>query len=123
MDSLPLVLIVCWIVFLGVRNAPLWKWFAITSGGSLLIAPHVYAYDGTMFMLPLWLILFQSGLRIARPLAAVFSAPLPFFAFLGPPPWSAIPAGLLHVIVIALVFEQEPVDSETNSLPEVEPYS
>ena len=79
--SVPLVLIVSWIAFLGVKNAPLWKWFAVASGGSLLVAPHVYPYDGTMFMLPLWLILYRSKLRVTRALAAVFSAPLVFWLF------------------------------------------
>ena len=116
--SVLLALIISGVVFLGLRNAPLWKWFTIASGGSLLVAPHVYPYDGTMFILPLWLILSQSKLRVTRPLAAVFSSPLPFFAFLGGVPWTALPACLLLLIVIFLVFEREPADSEPAARPE-----
>ena len=117
--SSSMVLLISGIVFRGLRNAPLWKWFAIASGGSLLVAPHVYPYDGTLFVLPLWLILFHSKLRVARPLAAVFSTPLPFFTFVGGEPWTALPACLLLLIVISLAFEREPPeDSEPVARPE-----
>ena len=32
--SVPVILIMCCIVFVGLRNAPLWKWFTVASGYS-----------------------------------------------------------------------------------------
>jgi len=54
------------------RRAPLWRLFALAAAGSLLIIPHVYWYDATLLLLPLW-----SGMALSfRPATRVVLATL-----------------------------------------------
>ena len=46
-----LVCIACW-------RAPLWRWVAAASTGSLLVAPHIYGYDAGLLLASLWLAIF-----------------------------------------------------------------
>lgn len=115
--SVPVMLIMCCIVFVGLRNAPLWKWFTVASGGSLVLAPHIYSYDATLFVLPLWLIFFHARRPVTRMLAALFSTPLPYFASVGGMPWTAVPACILLLVVIAVAFER----NSENPAPAAEP--
>lgn len=48
-----LVAAACW-------KAPLWKWIAAASTGSLLVAPHVYGYDAGLLLVSIWLAIFMS---------------------------------------------------------------
>lgn len=64
-----LVAIVLGLVILAVWRAPLWRWFAAASAGSLLVAPHLYGYDAGLLLLSLWLAIYCSNaaaIRIAR---------------------------------------------------------
>ena len=116
--SVPVMLIMCCIVFVGLRNAPLWKWFTVASGGSLVLAPHIYSYDATLFVLPLWLIFFHARRPVTRMLAALFSTPLPYFASVGGMPWTAVPACILLLVVIAVAFERNSEDPAPAAEPE-----
>ena len=70
-----LVLGVGWIA---LRRAPLWRWLSVALLVSLLIAPHVFAYNGTLLLLPTWLIMFLSNFRWSRIAAVVYTLPLLF---------------------------------------------
>jgi hypothetical protein len=41
-------------------RAPLWRWIAAPSAGSLLVPPHVYGYDAGLLLLSVWLAIFIS---------------------------------------------------------------
>ncbi len=78
----------CW-------RAPLWRFVAAASAGSLLVAPHVYGYDAGLLLIGLWLAVFesggQSGSRGPRITATVLLTPIPLMLGLartrrGPPP-------------------------------------
>jgi hypothetical protein len=55
----------CW-------RAPLWRCVAAASAGSLLAVPHVYGYDAGLLLIPLLLVMFESGLKGPRIAATVF---------------------------------------------------
>jgi len=82
------VLVVVGTILARIRNAPLWQTFALTSFGSLVIVPHVYVYDATLLMLPIWLLVFESGMPMMRLAARIYSTPLPFCMALGGKPFS-----------------------------------
>ncbi|MDP8979748.1 MAG: DUF2029 domain-containing protein [Acidobacteriota bacterium] len=70
-------------------RAPLWRWFAAATAGSLLIAPHVYGYDAGMLLLPVWLAIYNAtdlGTRLA---ATALATPIPFLMTLAGKPWAA----------------------------------
>jgi len=79
----------CW-------RAPLWRWIAAASAGSLLVTPHVYGYDAGLLLVALWLAVFQSSAKWPRITATILLTPIPFLASLGGSPWaSAAPLALL----------------------------
>jgi hypothetical protein len=45
---------------------------------SLLVAPHVYAYNGALLLLPTWLVIFLSPFRWTRIAVVVYTMPLLF---------------------------------------------
>ena len=51
-------------------------------------------------------------------LAALFSAPLPYFASVGGMPWTAVPACILLLVVIAVAFERNSEDPAPAAEPE-----
>lgn len=69
------VLAVGWIA---IRKAPLWRWLSATFVAALLAAPHVYAYNGALLLLPTWLAIFQSSFRWTRIAAGIFTLPVLF---------------------------------------------
>jgi hypothetical protein len=71
------------------RRAPLWRWVAAASAGSLLVPPHVYGYDAALLLVPLLLAVFESGSKPVRVAATVLLTPLPFLAALAGSPWAA----------------------------------
>jgi len=64
--------------WLALRQAPLWRWLSVTLVVSLLIAPHVYAYNGALLLLPTWLVMFLSPFRWTKIAAVVYTMPLLF---------------------------------------------
>jgi hypothetical protein len=69
------VLVVGWVA---LRQAPLWRWLSVVLVISLLVAPHVYAYNGALLLLPTWLIMFLSPFRWTRISVVVYTMPLLF---------------------------------------------
>jgi hypothetical protein len=69
------VLAVGWVA---LRQAPLWRWLSVVLVVSLLVAPHVYAYNGALLLLPTWLMIFLSPFRWTKIAAAVYTMPLLF---------------------------------------------
>jgi hypothetical protein len=86
-------------------NAKPWLSFAAASAGSLLVAPHVYGYDTTLMLLPVWLCYSAAQRTITRVAAIIFACPLPFFLSLAGSPWSAAPAIALILFLGGLVLE------------------
>lgn len=71
---------------LAVRTAPLWRMFALTAAASLFIAPHVYAYDAALLLVPVMLAIHLSTQKATRVAATFFSMPFTFgFALAGKP--------------------------------------
>ena len=64
--------------WIALKDAPLWRWLSAALVVSLLIAPHVYAYNGALLLLPTWLIIFQSPFRWSKIAAGVYTMPLLF---------------------------------------------
>jgi hypothetical protein len=57
-------------------QAPLWRVFALASTASLLLVPHVYLYDATMLLLPVWCGMFLSHSRFTAIAAATLCMPV-----------------------------------------------
>lgn len=89
------------IAAVAARQAPLWKLFALAAAGSLLIVPHVYRYDATLLLLPLWCGMFLSSRRATRLASATLCLPLALFVPLRPP-FHAIYPALLVVFFLAV---------------------
>lgn len=88
-----------------IRNAPLWRLFALTALASLFIAPHVYAYDAALLLVPVLLLIHYSTRKLTRVVATLFATPFPFgFAMAGKP--LAI-VGSLSVLVLLLIVASE----------------
>ena len=93
------------LALLAIWRAPLWRWLGAALAGSILVAPHVYAYDASILLLPLLLVLFQSTHRVSRFAAATFLVPLPFLSLWIGPPYTLLPAAALLFFLIALARE------------------
>ena len=74
----PATIVVLAAGWFALREAPLWRWLSVALVASLLVAPHVYAYNGTLLLLPTWLIIFQSPFRWSKIAAGVYTMPLLF---------------------------------------------
>jgi hypothetical protein len=70
-----MVLAVGWIA---LRQAPMWRWLSVALVVSLLVAPHVYAYNGTLLLLPTWFAIFLSPFRWTKIAAGIYTMPLLF---------------------------------------------
>ena len=99
------VALVIGLVVVGVRGAPLWRWLSVALVGSLLVPPHVYGYDASMLLLPVWLALFSSKKLWTRLMALALGAPPVFFLSMAGPPWSVLPALVLLLFLTALAWE------------------
>jgi hypothetical protein len=93
------------LMIIGVRHAPLWRWFSLMLVASTLAVPHVYAYDQSMLLLPVWLTLFMSYDPLTRTAGILMAAPLAFYGLSIGPPWSAAPAVVSLFLFLALVRE------------------
>ncbi len=89
------------------RTGPLWMTFTLATAGSLLIGPHVYTYDGTMLLLPVWCVMFLSTFRIARLTAATICTPIALLTSTFGPPFAGFMALALLVFVVGVCLESE----------------
>jgi Glycosyltransferase family 87 len=87
----------CW-------RAPLWRFVAAASAGSLLAVPHVYGYDAGLLLIPLLLAMFESGLKGPRIAATVLLTPLPLLLGLAGAPWAAATPLALLAFLGSLAF-------------------
>ena len=71
----PATIVVLALGWLALRQAPLWRWLSVVLVVSLLVAPHVYAYNGALLLLPTWLVMFLSPFRWTKIAAAVYTLP------------------------------------------------
>ena len=114
------VALVIGLVVVGGRGAPLWRWLSVALVGSLLVPPHVYGYDASMLLLPVWLALFLSKKLWTRLMALALGTPPVFFVSMAGAPWSVLPAVVLLLFLTALAWEnyqeqrgETPLASET----------
>ncbi len=83
----------CW-------NAPLWRWLAAISLGSLLIVPHVYGYDAALLLVPAMVVVYRADSKIARATAGALLMPIPLLMPLFGSPWAVLaPVALLACLV------------------------
>jgi hypothetical protein len=106
-NTLPaaLTVVVLALLVVSLWKAPFWRALAAALASSLLVAPHVYAYDAALLLLPLWLVIFLSKQRLSRVCAAALLIPLPYLSFLFGSPWTALPAVTLFCFLLALATE------------------
>ena len=114
-----LVAVVIGLVLVSVWRAPLWRWVAASLTGCILAPPHAYAYDASILLLAVWLVLFVSKDRYSRLAATTMAAPLPFFAYwiatvavpspffayVGGELWKMTPAVVILLLLVALARE------------------
>jgi hypothetical protein len=88
-----------------VWRAPLWRWFAASATGSLLLAPHAYNYDLAALLAPLLVVLFGPARQATRLAAALVVFPFVIFlSYLGGA-WQTAPALSLLGFLCALAAE------------------
>lgn len=90
-----------------ILNAPPWRMFCLTALASLLIAPHVYGYDGSLLMLPIWLTIFESVRPASRIAATLFSTPLPFGFALAGKPYAIVSSASMLIVFLILASERK----------------
>lgn len=125
-DSLWTRLALVWVVIALVTaacwRAPLWRWIAAASAGSLLVPPHVYGYDAAVLLLALWLTIFLGVRAPARLAATLLVTPLPFLMTLASRPYAAATPLALLLFLVALNYraQSEPAArGPLESLPDV----
>jgi hypothetical protein len=89
-----------------VRGAPLWRMFAVTAVASELIVPHVYGYDATLLLLPIWLTIFHSTQPSSRIAATLMATPLPFLFALADKPWAIVSSASMLLFFVVLSCEK-----------------
>jgi hypothetical protein len=94
------------IAFFGIRRAPLWRAIAIVATASLLISPHVFGYDASMLLLPLWLVIENATRKLSRYVTLILAAPFTFCFTLANPPLRCIPALALLAFLIAMATDR-----------------
>jgi hypothetical protein len=102
---LAIIAVVVVIFLFAVRQAPLWRMFALTATASLCIAPHAYGYDATLLLLPLWLTIFSSTNPASRISATLMATPLPFGFALADKPWAVVSSASLILFFVILAME------------------
>lgn len=90
-----LVIWSCW-------NAPLWRWIAAVSIGSLLVVPHVYGYDASLLLVPVMAVVYGADSKLARAMAGLLLMPLPPLMALFGSPWAAAAPLVLLACLISL---------------------
>jgi Glycosyltransferase family 87 len=87
-------------------GAPLWRWFAAATAGSLLMVPHVYGYDAAMLLAPALLAIFGARTRFTRYAAMALALPCVFWLPAAGRPWAMGPALAILVFLISLAAER-----------------
>lgn len=100
----------------GILGSPAWRGLSIALTASLLISPHVFGYDAAMLLLPVWLVIENSGRKLSRWSALALANPVTFYLTALHPPWSAIPSVTLLVFLAAMV-----IDRTAAEAPKTEP--
>ena len=90
---------------IAVWKALYWRSLAAAVAGSLLIAPHVFRYDASFLLLPLWLVMFVSKSSFSRFAAFALLVPIPYFIAIFGKPYGAVPPLAILVFLIALARE------------------
>ncbi len=93
-----------------VREAPLWRMFAVTAVASELIVPHVYGYDATLLLLPIWLTIFNSKQPVSKIAATLMATPLPFLFALADKPWAVVSSASMLLFFAVLAYEKVAFD-------------
>lgn len=101
----PAAMVVLAAGWIALREAPLWRWLSAALVVSLLVVPHVYAYNGALLLLPTWLIIFQSRFRWSKIAAGVYTMPLLFLLRLFGEHGAVITPLCLLGLLAALAFE------------------
>ncbi len=89
-----------------VRDAPLWRVFALTAVTSLWIVPHVYGYDASLMLLPILLTIFRSASPASRIAATLLSTPIPFGFALAGRPWAIVSSASVAIFLVLLASER-----------------
>ena len=100
-----LVVLTLGVTGIAVWKAPYWRSLAAAVAGSLLIAPHVFRYDASFLLLPLWLVMFVSKSSFSRFAALALVVPIPYFIAIFGKPYGAVPPLAILVFLIALARE------------------
>ena len=103
--SIGLVAVALVLVGLATWRAPYWRWFSAAVAGSLVSAPHVFRYDATVLLLPLWVVIFTSKDKLSRFSALLLLVPIPYFASAFGPPWGIVPPLAILLFLAALARE------------------
>jgi len=104
------------------RKAGLEQLFTIAAAGSAVVAPHVYLYDATVLLLPLWLAIFVCTDRSVRRAAMLFSKPYIFAVLLLLwPPFTALPAIVLLIFAGLSAYSRPASWAETPTVSEQTP--
>lgn len=82
-----------------IVNGPI---FVIAPLASLLVVPHVYAYDTALLLAPILFTIFQSKNKAARIGAALLATPIPFGFALADKPWAIVASASLMVFFIII---------------------
>jgi hypothetical protein len=110
-----LVLIVVVLVSAACWRAPLWRWIATASAGSLLVPPHVYGYDAGLLLLSIWLAIFISTDKPTRIAATLLCTPIPFLMTLAERPWAAATPLALLLFLVTLNRKGSPAPGDSQN--------
>ena len=94
-----LLVVALW--WIAVRNAPRSRWWLATATAGLLLVPHVYGYDASLLLLPLWIAIFDNIHKPLRIVATMVSTPIAFLVALADKPWSVTSALALLLLLSA----------------------
>jgi hypothetical protein len=90
----------------GIVGTPAWRALAIALTGSLLISPHVFAYDAAILLLPVWLVIENSKRKVSRWSALLLVNPVTFYFTAAHPPWRCVPAVMMLVFLVVMVTDR-----------------
>ena len=100
-----LIAVVVALVIIASWRAPLWRWIAAASIGSLLVAPHVYGYDAALLLAALWIVIFVCKDKWPRIAATMAAIPIPYLMTLAGKPWaSATP--IVYLLFLAALMRR-----------------
>jgi len=83
-------------------KAPLWRWFAAATAGSLLAAPHVYGYDAAVLLAPILFAIHRAESKMLRAAAMALALPCVFWLPAAGRPWAMGPGVAILVFLIAV---------------------